>query len=305
MRKLALFPLTLLACASVLGQDAARTSSAADKLGWQMAIHAYTFRKFSIFECIDKTAALGLKHMSLSGSVSLDGKNSLKTVNIEDKDAEAIKKAAEAKGLKLVNIGVVQLPPNEAESRKVFEFARKMGIDTLVAEPEPAALDLVEKLCEEYRVKLAIHNHPKPSRYWNPDTVLEAVKGRTPLMGCCADTGHWLRSGLDPLECLKKLEGRVICLHFKDLVPEEAKAQDQAVAKKKKKPEAKAMHDVPWGTGVGKVKAQMAELKRQGFRGAFCVEYEHNWDNSMPEIAECKKFFDATCAELAKQPPAP
>lgn len=61
MRKLAFFPLTLLACASLLGQDAARTSSAADKLGWQMAIHAYTFRKFSIFECIDKTAALGLK----------------------------------------------------------------------------------------------------------------------------------------------------------------------------------------------------------------------------------------------------
>ncbi|HOC55261.1 MAG TPA: sugar phosphate isomerase/epimerase [Verrucomicrobiota bacterium] len=302
MKKLVFFPLTLLACASLLGQDAARTSSAADKLGWQMAIHAYTFRKFSIFECIDKTAALGLKHMSLSGSVSLDGKNSLKTVNLEDKDAEAIKKAAAAKGLKLVNIGVVQLPPNEAESRKVFEFARKMGIDTLVAEPEPAALDLVEKLCEEYHIKLAIHNHPKPSRYWNPDTVLEAVKGRTPLMGCCADTGHWLRSGLDPLECLKKLEGRVICLHFKDLVPEEAQAQDQAVAKKKKKSEAKAMHDVPWGTGVGRVKAQMAELKRQGFRGAYCVEYEYNWENSMPEIAQCKKFFDATCAALARKP---
>ena len=52
----------------VLAQDAAKTPSAADKLGWQMAIHAYTFRKFSIFECIDKTAALGLKYMSLSGS---------------------------------------------------------------------------------------------------------------------------------------------------------------------------------------------------------------------------------------------
>ena len=299
MKSISLLTISTLICASVLGQDAAASSSAADKLGWELTIHAYTFRKFSIFQCIDKTGALGFKYMSLSGSVSLDGSNSVPTVNLSDKDAQAIKQAAAAKGITLVNIGVVKLPPDEAESRKVFEFARKMGIDTLVAEPEPAALDTVEKLCKEYDIKVAIHDHPKPSHYWNPDTVLEAVKGRTPLMGACADTGHWLRSGLDPVECLKKLEGRIICLHFKDLVPEESKAEGDAAAKKKKS-ESKAMHDVPWGTGVGNVKAQMAELKRQHFRGAFCVEYEYHWDNSMPEIAECKKFFDATCAELAK-----
>jgi len=305
MRKASLLTATLLTCVSVLAPDAAQAASGAEKLGWQMAIHAYTFRKFSIYECIDKTAALGLKHMSLSGSVNLGGTNNVTTVNLSDKDAEAIKKAVAAKGIKLVNIGVVKLPPDEAQSRKVFEFARKMGIDTLVPEPEPEALDLVEKLCKEYNIKVAIHNHPKPSRYWNPDTVLEAVKGRTPLMGACADTGHWLRSGLDPVECLKKLEGRVICLHFKDLVPEEPGAQAKAPAKKKKNTESKAMHDVPWGTGVGNAKAQMAELKRQGFRGAFCVEYEYNWENSMPEIAKCVKFFNATCAELAKSRSAP
>ncbi len=302
MRKSSILTATLLICASVLAPEAAKAASPADQLGWQMAIHAYTFRKFSIFECIDKTATLGLKYMSLSGSVNLDGKTSTTTVNLSDQDAEAIKKAVAAKGIKLVNIGVVKLPPEEAESRKVFEFAKKMGIDTLVAEPVPAALDTVEKLCKEYNMKVAIHNHPKPSHYWSPDTVLEAVKGRTPLMGACADTGHWLRSGLDPVECLKKLEGRVICLHFKDLVPEEPKAQGEAAAKKKKKNESKAMHDVPWGTGVGNVKAQMAELKRQGFRGAFGVEYEYNWDNSVPEIAKCVEFFNATCAELAKAP---
>lgn len=303
MRKLTLLTAAVLLGTCVVAQDAAKTPSAAEKLGWQMAIHAYTFRKFSVFECIDKTAALGLKYMSLSGSVNLGGTNTVSTVQITDQDTAAIQKAVAAKGIKLVNIGVVKLPPDEAESRKVFEFAKKMGIDTLVAEPEPAALDTVEKLCKEYNIKVAIHNHPKPSQYWNPDTVLDAVKGRTPLMGSCADTGHWLRSGLDPVECLKKLDGRVICLHFKDLVIEEPKTQNTApAAGKKKKSAASAMHDVPWGTGVGDVKAQMAELKRQHFHGAFCVEYEYNWDNSMPEIAECVKFFNASCAELARTP---
>ena len=303
MRRLSLLTVAVLVGTSVFAQDAADAANPAAKLGWQLAIHAYTFRKFSVFECIDKTAALGLKYMSLSGGLNLGGTNTVTTVQISDKDAEAIQKAAAAKGIKLVNIGVVKLPPNEAESRKVFEFAQKLGIDTLVAEPELAALDTVEKLCKEYNIKVAIHDHPKPSHYWNPDTVLEAVKGRTPLMGACADTGHWLRSGLDPVECLKKLEGRVICLHFKDLVAEEPKAQAHAQATgKKKESEATAMHDVPWGTGVGNLKAQMAELKRQHFHGAFCVEYEYHWDNSMPEIAKCVKFFNATCAELAKSP---
>jgi sugar phosphate isomerase/epimerase len=324
MKKLTLLAMAVLVGVGVLAQDTAHppvtvdklslkpspqvlyahfaTNGAAEKLGWELAIHAYTFRKFSIFECIDKTAALGLKYMSLSGSVNLDGTRTATTVDLSDEQAAAIQKAAAAKGIKLVNIGVVKLPPNEAESRKVYEFAKRMGIDTLVAEPEPAALDTVEKLCKEYNIKVAIHNHPKPSHYWNPDTVLEAVKGRTPLMGACADTGHWLRSGLDPLECLKKLEGRVICLHFKDLIAEESKAQMAAGSGGKKQPDAKAMHDVPWGTGVGNIKAQMAELKRQHFHGAFCVEYEHNWENSVPEIAECVKFFNTTCAELAKQP---
>ena len=115
--------------------------------------------------------------------------------------------------------------------------------------------------------------------------MLAAIDGRSKLLGACADVGHWVRSGLDPVECLKKLEGRVICLHFKDLNEKSPKA-----------------HDVPWGTGVSNAKGMMKELKRQKFKGAFCVEYEYHWENSSPEIAECAKFFNATCDELVAEP---
>ncbi len=271
---------------SVMARQAYGAQPPAEALGWQLAIHSYTFQKFSIFDAIDKTAALGLKYMSISGGVSLDGKARTETTSLTPADQEAIQKRLAAVGIvKLVNMGVVKLTADETQSRTVFAFARKMGIDTLVSEPEPEAMDTVEKLCKEFNIKVAIHNHPKPSRYWNPDTVLAAVKGRSPLLGACADTGHWIRSGLDPLECVKKLEGRVITLHFKDLAENDPKS-----------------HDVPWGTGVGKSKALLEELKRQKFKGAFCVEYEHNWENSSPEIAECVKFFNATCAELAAGP---
>ncbi len=278
---------------------AAQAQSAAEQLGWKLAVHSYTFQKFTIFEAIDKTAAMGIKNMSISGSVNLagsDGKPAkASTVGISDKDSEAITAHLKEKGIDptFVNMGVVKPGIDEAESRKIFEGAKRMGIKVLVAEPEThnkmeelgPVMDVVEKLAKEYNIAVAIHNHPGPKNfYWNPDTILAAVKGRSPLLGACADVGHWVRSGLDPVECLKKLEGRVITLHFKDLNEAGPKA-----------------HDVPWGTGISNPKGMMAELKRQGFKGAFCVEYEYNWDNSAPEIDQSAKWFNATCEELVKK----
>jgi sugar phosphate isomerase/epimerase len=253
-----------------------------DVLGWQLAIHERTFEKFTLYEAMDKTEALGLKYMSLSAKVKLDDKTSVTTENLTDAQIADIKKHLTEHGLTLVN-AYVSLPANERNCRREFEFAKKMGIDMLVGEPGPEALDTVEKLCKEYNIKVAIHDHPQPSHYWNPETVLAAIKDRGPLMGACADTGHWARSGLDPVECLKKLNGHVFCLHFKDLTERNTKG-----------------HDVPWGTGVGNCKRMMEELQHQGFHGAFCVEYEYHFDNSMPEVAQCVKFFNDTCAELVE-----
>jgi len=282
MRKLFLLAIGILFSVSAQAQVSTNDTRSAEKLGWQLAVHSYTFQKFPILDAIDMTRALGVKYMSVSGTVLLDGKR-IGTLTLADEQRATIDQKLKADGFgNFVNIGVVKLPADEAECRKVFEFAKKWGIGVLVSEPETNALDTVEKLCKEYNIKVAIHNHPKDhSIYWNPDAVLAAIKGRTPLMGACADVGHWIRSGLDPLECLKKLNGHVICLHFKDLNEMGPKA-----------------HDVPWGTGVGKTKELMAELKRQKFHGAICVEYEYNWENSSPEIAQCINFFNKTCDEL-------
>jgi sugar phosphate isomerase/epimerase len=284
MKKLILFVVGLVfGFAGLVRGATTGSTAAADALGWQLTIHARTFQKFPLFEAMDKTAALGVKYFSLSAGVKLDGAN-VQLVNLSDEQIQSIKKYAGSKGLTLVN-AYVAFPADEAQCRKAFEFARKAGIDMLVGEPGPEALDTVDKLCREYNIRVAIHDHPKPSQYWNPQFVLDAIKGRSPLIGACADTGHWVRSGLDPVECLKKLRGHVFVLHFKDLNEKNRKA-----------------HDVPWGTGVGQCKAMMEELKSQGFHGAFCVEYEYHWDNSTPEVAQCVKFFNDTCGELVGSP---
>ena len=155
-----------------------------------------------------------------------------------------------------------------------------MGLETLVAEPAKDAFDTLDKLCEEYGINVAIHDHPKPSHYWNPDTVLKVCQGRNKRIGACCDTGHWLRSGLSPVECLKKLEGRIISFHFKDLDRSDG-----------------GLHDVPWGTGKCDVKGMLAEVYRQKIKSIFMIEYEYNWDNSLPDMVQCVAFFDKIAAE--------
>ena len=73
MSKLRLLIVAVLAGTCVLAQDAAKAPSAADELGWQMAVHAYTFRKFSIFECIDKTAEHRRREAAPRGSGEPEG----------------------------------------------------------------------------------------------------------------------------------------------------------------------------------------------------------------------------------------
>lgn len=254
---------------------------------WRIGIQAYTFHKFSLFEAIDKAKELELKYIEIYPGQKLSpDRADVKFNHGSSKELrEEVKAKLKAADLKAVSYGVVKFN-DEDEARKVFEFARDMGMETVVSEPEnkPELWAMLDKITQEYKINLAIHNHPKApkSLYWDPKTVLEVVKDLNPRIGACADTGHWMRSGIDPLEALKMLEGRIIELHFKDLNEVAPKA-----------------HDVPWGTGKGDVKALLRELDRQKFSGVFLIEYEHNLMNSMPDMAECIKFFKQAQKELA------
>jgi len=267
---------------------APRANANADDLkGWKLGMQAYSFNRFTFFEAVDKTKALNMRYIEVyPGQQMSKEKPDVKTdhnMSAENK-REMLQKLRET-GVKLTNYGVVGLPNDEAECRKVFDFAKEMGIETIVSEPPEDAFDLIDKLCKEYKIGVAIHNHPKPSYYWSPDTVMRVCKGRSDWIGACADTGHWCRSGVDPLGAVKKLgrAGRIRSLHFKDL--NEFGNRDA--------------HDVIWGTGIGQVKAILTELDRQNFKGVFSIEYEYNWMNSMPEIAGCVAFFRKTAAELS------
>jgi len=258
--------------------ETAKGAPNAEKLGWRLGCQAYSFNRFTFYEAVDKVASLGLHCIEAypGQKLSKTDKTPMGPSMSAAQRKDVLKKLSDA-GVKAVNFGV------GGYGRREFEFAKEMEIETLVCEAPPKALEAVDKLCEEFDMRVALHNHPKPSFYWNPNTVLEVCKDRSPRIGVCCDTGHWARSGLKPLDCLRKLEGRIISFHFKDL----NKFGDRSA------------HDVPWGTGVCDVKAMLTEIHRQKIKAVFSIEYEHNWTNSLPEIAKCVEYFDKTAAELA------
>ena len=249
------------------------------KLGWKLGAQAYTFRLFSFSESLDKIDSCGLKYVEAYSSQPIGGgiDGTMDYKMSVDTRAKVLKLLKD-KDIRLVAYGVVN-PNNEADWKKLFEFGKAMGIETFTSEPDEKDMALISGLCEQYEINLAIHNHPFPKHYWDPAMVLAAIKGQSNRIGACADIGHWVRSGLDPVECLKKLEGRILHLHMKDLNYKEGKDDGEED------------RDVHWGTGIANTDGVIKELKRQNFKGMISAEYERNWENNVPDVTASVLYF--------------
>ena len=248
--------------------------------GFVLGCQAYTFNRFSVFEAIEKTAQAGGRVIEFfpGQKLSPDQSEVKWDHNATDDVIEKVKAKLAQDRIKAVNYGVVGIPKDEAQARKIFEFAKKLGLYGITTE-SVESIDTIEKLVKEYDIRVGFHDHPKrandPSyKMWDPNYVLSVVKERDHRIGSCADTGHWVRSGLKPVECLRILKGRIISSHLKDL-NEFGNLE---------------AHDLPYGTGVSDVAAILNELKRQRFEGNISIEYEHNWEHSVPEVAQCIGF---------------
>lgn len=247
--------------------------------GFAVGCQAWTFNRFSAYEAVEKTALAGGKVIEFypGQKLSLEHPDAKWDHNASDETIAAMKAHLAKHGLRAVNYGVVG-GKDEAEWRKIFEFAKKLDLYAITTE-DVSKLDMIEKLVKEFDIRIAIHNHPKrPNdpgyKVWDPNYVLSAVKNRDARIGACADIGHWATSGIKPVDGLKILKGRVISSHFKDRLAIGKPTEDQ-----------------PFGSGVSDIKGVLDELHAQGFAGNISIEYETKWDNNLPEVAQSVGFF--------------
>jgi len=244
-----------------------------------VAVQCWTFRNFTFFESLEKTKAMGIDFVqAYPGQIlSPDFQETKFDANLSEEKIDLVQKKLKDIGISIIAFGVTNFENDEKSMRRVFDFAKKLGIRTIVTEPEYDDFGLIEKMVEEYSINIALHNHPTPSKYAYPQTVLERVKGLDSRIGACADTGHWMRSGVNPVEGLRMLEGRIIDVHLKDL---------DAFGKKDAR-------DVPFGQGEGNIHDVLAELTLQHFAGFLTVEHENaaEADNPAPSIRKGLEYI--------------
>jgi sugar phosphate isomerase/epimerase len=229
--------------------------------GFKMGIQSYSLRGFKVQEALAISKKLGLHFWE-------SYPDHIKIASVPKYIAEQKEMLAES-DVKLVAFGVVGFDGNESRAREVFEFAKAIGIESISADPkkDESTFKLLDKLVEEYKINIAIHNHGPKASYDKIDDVVNAVKDHHPRIGACVDTGHYLRSKENPVEALERLKDRVFGVHLKDVKD--------------------ATHFKILGEGDLDVVGCLKVLDRIKYKYCLALEYEENPNNPVPDLEIC------------------
>lgn len=242
--------------------------------GFLMGLQTYTFRNFTADQALDFAKDLNLK------TVEVFQAHFPNTSTF----AEIIERRTKAKqnGLAILAHGVNPFTKDHAANRRWFEFAKKSGIRNLTADPTEDSFDSLEKLVEQFDIRIAIHNHGPGARYDKVADVLNAVKGRHPNIGACADLGHFIRSAEDPVRVIHLLKGRLFGVHLKDFADQKAESKG-----------------VILGQGHLNVAGVFKALREVEYPKDACLalEYEEKPEDPLEDVKQCL----AAAAEGAKK----
>ncbi len=245
--------------------------------GLKVGVATYTLRELPIEAAIAGVQQVGLKYVSI--------KNVRNHIDLTHSSEERKQRAQMFRdaGLTPLSVGNVSMREGEAEIRKAFEFARDLGVPTIVCAPSHDAIPILDKLVKEFDIRLAIHNHgPEDKGFFpSPYDVMRAVEDYDKRIGLCIDVGHTARAGVDPADSLIKCQERLYDVHMKDI---------------------SAMGDkntpIEGGRGILDLKSILAALLEIKFQGLVGFEYEKDAKNPVPGLAESVGYNKGLMASL-------
>ena len=242
--------------------------------GLKIGITSYTLRKLSLDDALARTRDAGIKYISL--------KEVHAPLKSTPDERRAIRKKVEDAGLVLMGGGVIYMKNDPAQLRNTFEYAKDLGMKTIVCSPDPEALDEVEKLVKEYDIRIAIHNHgPGDKLFPSPNDVLRAVEHRDARMGACIDIGHTVRLGEDPVAAINKCAKRLYEMHLKDVTAPKADAKPTEL-----------------GKGIIDLTGVLRALIKLKWPYHAALEYEARPDNVVPGMMECFGYLRGALAAM-------
>jgi len=251
--------------------------------GFTVAVQSYTFREFDLEKAVARTAECGIKNIEFF--------NKHVPVNSTPDQVKAVLKVCSDHGVKPVAFGVEPFSKNQDENKKRFELGAALGVKSLSADPTPDSFDSLDKLCEQYKIAIAIHPHGPQGkgrhRWWSAEVILAAVKDHHPLIGTCLDTGHLIRMAqlgemLDPAQQIRVMGKRNFGVHLKDH-------------------DNKRKTDVLYGRdgGVLDVPAVLKALREVKFTGYVAIEYEAKPEEPTADVKQLVKILQESVKKVA------
>ena len=286
-------PFVLLLCSGIFMagcNDEAKTNKDTDTAlsvdpakDWKFGAALWTFHTVNFPESLNKVDSAGLKYIEPNTfhRAGPDLKDSM-ILQLSPAGIEKLRSMISAKGLTCESIYIVGDSTIDSW-KKQFDIARQLGVEFVTTEPPLNMWNSIDSLAGAYGIKVAIHEHWKGvSHYWDTDTTLLAIKGR-PNFYVCADLGHWPKSGVNPLDAVKKLSGHIIGIHLKDIA-----AYNDPL-----------LRDVPVGTGVVDFPAIFEELKKQGFKGHIYIERDaEEQPSNLLSVIQTVKYYNEQISKL-------
>jgi sugar phosphate isomerase/epimerase len=247
--------------------------------GFPVGVQSYSLREFKLPDAIRHLQGMGVHYVELAGT-------HLPPTASDEQIAEVLKLASTA-DLRVSGHGVNAFSKNHDNNKKIFEFAKKLGVRNISANPQPDAdtFASLDKLVAEYDIRIAIHNHGPGALYDKLDGVVKVIKDHDKRIGACVDCGHFLRSGEDPVKCVLELKDRVYGVHLKD----------------EKETNTKASSNVVIGKGHLDVVGLFKALRQIKFSadGALSLEYEANKENPIDDMKACLEVAREAIARSA------
>jgi len=246
--------------------------------GFPVGVQSYSLRNYKLPEVIRHLRGMGVHYVEFSGG-------HLPPTASDAEITDALK-LVESADIKISAHGVNGFGKDHDKNKKIFDFARKIGIRTITANPQPDAETFasLDKLVAEYNMRIAIHNHGPGALYDKVDGVVKAIKDHDKRIGACVDCGHYLSSGEDPVKCALLLADRVYGVHLKD---------HEELGKKS--------GNVVIGKGHLDVVGLFKALRQIKFPadGALSLEYEANPMNPIDDMKACLQIAKEAIAKSA------
>jgi len=230
--------------------------------GLKVSVASYTFRNQPLEVTIKGINRTGLKYVSIK-----DVHLPFNTTQQQRK--EIAQKFIDA-GITPLSCGNVSMKNDEADVRRAFDYARDIGLPTIVCAPHPDSMPILDKMVKEYDIRLAIHNHgPEDKHFPSPQTVWNAAKPYDKRIGLCIDVGHAARAGANPAADILLYRERLYDLHFKDI-------------------SNTTPHGAPIevGRGVLNIQAMLESLLKIQYTHLLSFEYEKNEPDPLPGLME-------------------